>query len=419
MAVNLSIIYGMAFDLVLFLLLYEYRCSPKVFRTVTAVSISLMSAALIWTIFQYGLLTASRAAVMVCSVPSFLVFLVLARYRGARYIFTFCLADTAAMWVMQLSNIIGYFTGDAATVLLRLIAYPALAFAVWRRFRRPYLDAIHTVERGWWLLCVITAVFYAAMILAASYPTLLRERPEGIPLALLLLTLLPLVYFAMFTILRQQQEMYAAREGRRILQAQTAMMERRVGEVRSAEERLRIERHDLRHRLDMAQALVEGKNAEGALALLSSARTALDEATPRRYCQNTMLDAVFSLYFRRAGEAGIDVEAQLAIPEELQVDAAELCTVFSNALDNALRACAALPAGRRMIRCICVNSPALVFEVANTCAGEVRFDGSGLPISAAQGHGIGVRSIAAFCEKHGAVCLFEARDGWFKLTVTM
>jgi len=419
MAINLSIIYAMPFDLILFLSLYEYRCSPKLFRTVTAVSISLMSAVLIWTIFQYGLLLASRTAMMVCSVPSFLVFLTLARYRGARYIFTFCLADTAVMWVMQLSNIIGYFAGDAVTVLLRLIAYPALACAVWRWVRRPYLDAIHTVERGWGLLSAITIVFYLCMLVATCYPALLRERPDDIPLALLLLTLMPLAYFAMFTMLRQQQEVYAAREGQRILQAQAAMMERRVGEVRSAEERLRIERHDLRHRLDMARALVEGQNAEGALDLLASARTALDEAAPQRYCQNTMLDAVFTLYFRRAQEAGIDVETRLAVPEELPVDAVELCTVFANALDNALRACAALPAQQGRIRCTCVSSPAFVFEVANTYAGEVRFDGSGLPISPAQGHGIGVHSIAAFCEKHGAACLFEVRDGWFKLTITL
>lgn len=419
MAINLSIIYGMAFDLVLFLLLYEYRCSPKTFRAVTAVSISLMSAAVLWIISRYGLLAASRSALAVCSIPSFLVFLVLARYRGARYIFTFCLADTAAMWVMQVSNIIGYFAGDAVTVLLRLIAYPALAFAVWRWFRRPYLDAIHTMERGWGLLCVITIVFYIGILTAASYPTLLRERPDDIPLALLLLLLLPLAYFAMFTVLRQQQEIHAAREGQRILQAQAVMMERRVEEVRAAEERLRIERHDLRHRLEMARAMVEGENAEGALDLLASARTALDESTPQRYCQNTMLDAVFSLYFRRAREAEVAVEARLAIPEQLPVDAAELCTVFANSLDNALRACAALPAGRRRIRCTCVSSPVLVFEVANTYAGEVRFDGAGLPLSTARGHGIGVHSIAAFCEKHGAACLFEARDGWFTLTITL
>lgn len=420
MGIYLSIIYGMAFDLIIFLLLYEYRCSRKMFWTVTGVSISLMSLAIIWVVWQYGLLMAAQTVMATCTIPSCLVFLALARERGTRFLFTFCLADTATMWVLQVSNILGFLAGrDAVTVVLRLIAYPMLAYATWRWFRKPYLNAVHTVGRGWGLFTVITIIFYAAMLLAASYPTLLRDRPYDIPLALLLLTLLPLAYLSIFTILRQQQDAYAARERQGVLEIQAAMMEQRVAEVRSVEERLRIERHDLRHRLDAARVLVEARRGREALDLLDSAKAALDESTPKRYCQNAVVDAVFSLYFRQAQESGVALETMLAIPDELPVDAAELCTVFSNALENALHACAALPPKQRKIRCSCVSSPTLVFEVANTYAGEVHFDPSGLPLSQTKGHGIGVRSIAAFCEKHCAAYRYEASDGWFRLLITL
>lgn len=410
----------MFFNLAIFLLLYEYRCSARIFRTVTAVSISIMFAATIWIFLQHGPLTASRAVLVVCSIPSFLVFLVLARDRGTRYIFTFCLADTASMWVFQLSSIIGILTGrEMITVLLRLLAFPALALTVRRWFRGPYLDAVRTVEHGWGLFSLITIAFYLCLFMASYYPTLLQDRREGIPIALLLLLLLPLVYFTIFAMLRQQQEVYAVRERQGILQTQAAMMEQRVAEVRGAEERLRIERHDLRHRLDMARTLVEGRQRDEALDLLASAQAALDQATPPRYCQNAVVDAVFSLYFQRAREAGVNLETRLAIPDKLPVDSAELCTVFANALENALHACATLPKEERKIRCTCVNAPTLNFEVTNTYTGTVRFDSSGLPLSPAQGHGIGVRSIAAFCEKHHAVYRYEARDGWFRLRIIL
>lgn len=56
---------------------------------------------------------------------------------------------------------------------------------------------------------------------------------------------------------------------------------------------------------------------------------------------------------------------------------------------------------------------------ASPYAGEVRFDENGLPVSAHQGYGIGTRSIAAFCEKHGAACSYGAKDGWFRMRVIL
>ena len=132
-----------------------------------------------------------------------------------------------------------------------------------------------------------------------------------------------------------------------------------------------------------------------------------------------MLDAIFSSYFSQAQQQGIQVEASLVVPDKLPVDAVELSTVFANALENAIHACAELPEGERKIVCKCINRPRLMFEVANTCVGEVRLDQNGLPVTGRRGHGMGTRSIAAFCEKHGAVCSYEQKDGWFRIQLIL
>jgi len=132
-----------------------------------------------------------------------------------------------------------------------------------------------------------------------------------------------------------------------------------------------------------------------------------------------VLDATLAPIFARARQQGVRVNAKLSFPKELPVDAAELSAVFANALENALSACAALPEDQREIICTSVSSPTLMFQVANPYTGEVRFDKSGLPIAARKGHGIGSQSIAAFCQKHGALCIYEAKDGWFKLKIAL
>ncbi len=421
MLIELSIIYSMFHNLAVFLLLFEYRCSRRVFIAATAAGISVMAAVEIWIISHYGLATAGATGLLVCSLPSFLLFFAMAKDRGARFVFTFCLADTASMWVLLFSGLLDYFAGGGGVVafLLRLAAYPVLEWAIWRWFRRPYLEAVRTVEHGWWLFAAITIVCYLILALGSSYPTLLQERPDDIPLLTLFTILLPLAYGTIFVVLRQQQSDHLTKERQGLLQAQAVMMERRAAEMRRCEERMRIERHDLRHRLETLAVLVKKEQHEKALDYLDSSKAALNEAVPRRYCRNAVLDAILSLYFERAGEQGVRVDTRLDIPDELPVDAAELSTVFANALENALRACARLPREERRIVCTCVSEPRFLFEIANPCREEVRFGPDGLPLAERDGHGIGTRSIMAFAEKHSAVCRFRVEDGWFKFQLTL
>jgi hypothetical protein len=69
----------------------------------------------------------------------------------------------------------------------------------------------------------------------------------------------------------------------------------------------------------------------------------LDETSRRRFFQNVILDVALSRYFEQARGLDIEVKACLTIPDELPVAAAELSTVFANALENAIHACSALP----------------------------------------------------------------------------
>lgn len=204
-----------------------------------------------------------------------------------------------------------------------------------------------------------------------------------------------------------------------ILSTQVSALQGRVEATHATEEAIRIERHDMRHQLQVVAGMVEKGESAQALAFIGASQERLDARKPVRWCQNPVLDATFSSYLEQAKRQGIQVETSLAVPEILPVDVLELSTVFANALENAIHACADVPEGQRKLICRCLNSPQLMFEVMNTYSGQVRFDAGGLPMSNRRGHGVGTRSIAAFCEKHGAVCSYEAKDGWFRIRVVL
>lgn len=60
-----------------------------------------------------------------------------------------------------------------------------------------------------------------------------------------------------------------------------------------------------------------------------------------------------------------------------------------------------------------------MFEIENPYHGQISFRKNGLPKPHESNHGIGTRSIMAFCEKHNAFYAFSAQGGWFKLVITL
>lgn len=355
------------------------------------------------------------------TLTSLAYFLIVAKDRGGRFFFTFCLVDTVFLWVMIVTGLIDYAVGSEGLVnfILRLIAFALIVPAAWFRARKPYLRLLHTVSSGWWLFTAMTGIFYIALTIMAGVPTNLRLRPEDMPATVLVLILLPLTYMTIFRVILQQHALMESAERQKMLELQAVAIEHRGMEFRQAQELMRIERHDLRHRFQTLHTMLQNGQTGEAMQYIESAQQTLTESRMEHYCANPILDAVLVTYFHQAKMLGIRVEAQLAIPDDLPVPAADLSTVFANALENMIHAVKDLPADQRVIHCKCIHQPRMMLEFTNPHAGEVHFSADGLPVSEKASHGIGTRSIKAFAEKYNAICSFRDEDGLFKLQLAL
>lgn len=204
------------------------------------------------------------------------------------------------------------------------------------------------------------------------------------------------VVLFLFTIIRKEAE---ARHSTRLSTLQLSALQSRMEAVRTAEDAIRTERHDLRHRLQSAMELVALGDETAALDFLDAAQRRLDEQKEIRWCRLPVLDAVFSTYFAQAKSQNTWVDAKIALPDTFPVDEGELAIVVANALENAIHANQKLPPNRREIYCKMVGTPSVMLEISNPCSGSVSFDSKGLPLAQKDGHGLGVQSISAFCQK--------------------
>jgi len=417
---DISVVWSLLHVLILFIVFYESRYSVRKTVALTGIFMGTLLVIISSLVFIKGAMWVADMMIFICVLPSLLFFWLMSSQRDGRFIFTFCFVDTVSLWWLVVTMILNYLlTPNTYLVIFigRLIGFPVFEYLAYCRFRKQYLEAQRAVSKGWGGFAAVTVVFYLLLVVASLYPANFYERPEILPVLVLLLLLLPLMYNNIFQILLRQQRLTDAEEQMRILNSQATAMERRIEQTMASEKQITIHRHDLRHRLQTIYAMLQEGEAKDAMDYISASQEALTDVKAKRWCANPVLNAMFTAYFRQAEGEGIRVEADMDIPAGLPIDAVELSTVFANALENAIHAVKNLPQERRVICCKCIRYPQLMFSVSNPYQGKVRFDGNGCPAAVNPSHGTGTRSIAAYCEKHGAVCRYKAEEGWFTLQI--
>lgn len=103
------------------------------------------------------------------------------------------------------------------------------------------------------------------------------------------------------------------------------------------------------------------------------------------------------------------------------MDVMDICSIFGNALDNAIECELKIPEkGKRMIHLtLAARKQFLVLQVENYCPDPPRFQ-DGLPTttkSDGANHGFGVKSIRFAAAKYGGTTTIRAENGWFILKI--
>ncbi len=363
----------------------------------------------------FGVDLVVRRYSLIVHLPSFLVAFLLSRYRGWRMLYQFLSAVLFCFFIQHIGGIVFYASRQRAWVLwtVLLILTPVSLWLLHRYLCPLVSRVLDELQRGWALICM-SLIGYGLIVLYVfpGYVGIDWITTVIKPMFSLLMVGFYCVLILLFTSVRREAEAHSHTQ---LMELSLSALQSRMEAVRTVEEAVRIERHDLRHRFRaIAKLVAQGKNQE-ALAFIGAAQTQLEERKPSHWCRPPVLDAVLSSYFDQAKAQGIQVEARIALPDPLPVDEGELAMVLANALENAIHACQPLPPGERQISCKVIARPSLMIEIKNPVAGKVEFDSQGLPAVTGGGHGLGTRSMAAFCQKHGFLCHFEAKDGWFRL----
>lgn len=368
-----------------------------------------------------GFLFFLRGAVFTISLPGVIVSYLIADTSLARHVFCALSQLLLSLYLIISVTILNIFWGGTVSsgAILLLPTYLIVIFLEFFFLRKPFLKIADTITKGWGILSSIPSSFFILSMAVILYPAHYTQNPSSLLLFYLLGVVILIIYYAIFQYLWTQYKYRIEEQNQEILDLQIQNIRNHAKETKRKAEEVRKISQDMHHMLSAIAIFAREGNAEAILAYVAEASAKNDIACPARYCSDPILNATLTTYLNRAKNSDITTELYLAIPESLPVDSAELSICFANALENAIKANEKLPKNERKMIVKCIHKPTFMFEIENPYTGRISFDKNGLPQALKTGHGIGTRSIMAFCERHNAFFTFTADGSWFKLVVTL
>lgn len=171
-------------------------------------------------------------------------------------------------------------------------------------------------------------------------------------------------------------------------------------------------RHDMRNQLQTVTALMES----GEMATAQDQLNEMSKLVDRRpaFCRNTVVNALLHVKQLQLNEDGISLDCHCTVPEKINISGIDLCSLFSNLLDNAAHAVRSLPVDqRRIVISSQMNGDVLTVRCENPYDPDEVF----LPSHRPDGHGLGLIILQDLAERYHGRLETQTEDGFFTATI--
>lgn len=168
------------------------------------------------------------------------------------------------------------------------------------------------------------------------------------------------------------------------LEYMTYIQNNEYNHMMEANENIRKLKHDYNNFLNSSVLLLEQEDISAqkeGLQLIKQLQNRVSTGY-KSFCKNYVVNAVLNEKYATCIEKDIQFACTVNIPNEIKVDSIQLCSIFSNALDNAIRAVSNLAIEKRMIEVDAkIDNNFLIIKVVNPYKKETLEDRPHLGLS--------------------------------------
>lgn len=270
------------------------------------------------------------------------------------------------------------------------------------------------------------SVWYAIFILAVSAITIavyyivspaILERTITIAVFFGYFFLDLLAYLIFWLMGREHNKRIAAE----IIQEKQENDEKFMRATQESYEKLCAMRHDIKNQYAAMSALLEEGKYEQLRHYFGQYFKEYEEELGRSNCGNNVLDNLINIETSKARGFGISIVSEVAVPPVLPFADADLCSVITNLLDNAIEAVCLLEEdeadGKASTIRLSINSRQeyLFIRVVNACSGLESGEYAGLHTTKedASLHGYGTKIVQRIARKYQGSVRYCVQEGEF------
>ena len=270
--------------------------------------------------------------------------------------------------------------------------------------------ASKNITSGWIQLIFVNLVFIITIILSSVFPARLTSfsDPAFVTFVFLSISIMA-VYPVIFSSINHMSEAAEKRE----VETQNKLL---LAQIEAESAQLRADsqsRHDRRHHNLVMLEFAKNNDIDSVREYLTNLTKSDGEVWGGvRYCENTTVNTVLTVYERRAVECGIGVKISASVSLDIDILPQDLVIVIANLFENAIHAASKIKNKRPHIDIVIKESTQrLLIKVENTCKEKMAFDKTQ--------HGIGINSVIATTKKYAGMYDFIAEDGIFSAKVVL
>lgn len=362
-----------------------------------------------------------KAYPLVVHLPLLIFFCAFFKKRFDSVLFVLCTAyilTTPRRWVGDLIALAFHNEHSIAAIIQIVVTLPLLYIIY--RYLRPYVIKImaYSDTRIRFLL-IIPLIYYVIAYLTSVYTQLLYTS-RVVVIGILTTGLVFTFSYFLVVYFNEMIKRFEMQNEQNILAVQISALHARAEAMKQAEETAIIQRHNLRHHLQLINGYLAEDNIREAQRYISEIEKSMYHNVTVKYCDHDAVNLILSSYLSTAKNEGITVHSQVAIPKACEIADMDLCVILANALENAINGCENIQDVKdRIINISCKPKyDKLFIQVTNSFTGEVTFEND-LPVTDKENHGFGTKSIAATVQKYNGIYSFTVEDGVFKMNAVL
>ena len=319
-----------------------------------------------------------------------------------------------------LGNMVSYINNDISRLVAGAFSF-VFVYAIGRIFKRKYIDGVKSIGIINFLIFTVLAVIETFVVMVIAKITIKEGSGDHkilYSVAFICVILGIFMQLAAVILLFAQKNVY--KEKKQVIEKYLNEQKNYYEYLENREKETKKFRHDIRKHMQMIAVLAKERRYEEFDSYIKQIDERIETIGNVVTVHNGIIDAIINQYYSKAIQNNIKMNVRGKFPETGNIDAYDLCTIFSNALSNAFEA--TMKAEEKIVDIDCrYTDKNIVVIIKNKFCDEGQFKNGTIMTEKIDldFHGYGLVNIRECIEKYNGVMDIEVSDSEFILKMLL